>query len=305
MLELKDIELSYGKIDVLKKLSLEVLEHEIYALVGPENSGKSSVCQIVTGLLHPDHGDIFWYGKEVTHSKAYRKNVGYVPEKWKEYRYQSVLEYLLFFCELYGMNPMEAKKRSRSLLELVGLDSWAERYMTELSRGEQRKLLIGRALVHQPKILILDNVFAGLDPISRVELQVLLVEIKKQKTAVLFTASDIDLASKICDKVAIIDRGQIAASGTVEDILRLKQSSNPIVIHVVNDVEKAVQILRNNPRVNSLSRKENFISVWYDGEEEEQGLLLTELIMHGITVKAFYKEESDFDSLYLKITNQS
>jgi len=305
MLELKDIELSYGKIPALKHLSLEVMEKEIYALVGPESSGKSSVCKVAAGLLAPDRGDVLWYDKKISKVRSYKWNVGYVPEKWRGYQYQTVLEYMVFFGSLYGMSQTEAVKQGNELLRFVGLEQCGKVYMTELTKGEKCKLLVARAMMNKPQLLVLDNIFNGLDPVSRVELQALVQEIRERETAVLFTAGDIELASRICDKVAIIDQGKIAASGTVDDILRLKQSSNPIVIQVVDAVDKAVQILRNNPKVKSISRKDHLISVLFDGEDKEQASLLTELVMEGITIGSFFKKESDFDSLYLRITKRS
>lgn len=304
MLELKEVELSYGRNKVLKKLNLEIARQELYALVGPENSGKSSVCKVAAGLVRPETGEVLIYNKSIWKDNTYKWLIGYLPERVEMYQYQQVLEYLIFFGELYGMNTQEAKDRGNEILKFVGLTQAAGDYLSKLSKGEKQKLLIGRAMIQHPQLLILDEVLTGLDPVSRVELQELLLELKNLGMSILFTSSDLDSASKFCDKVAIIDEGSIVAAGTVEEILHLKQSSNPIVICVNEAPEEAMKLLRRNPKISSISRKDNMISIWFDGEDGEQAAVLAELIQNGIQVTAFYREESDFDSLYLRITKR-
>lgn len=302
MLNLQDVELKLGKKKVLNKLNLEVMEHELCGLVGPEYSGKSILCRVVAGLVTPDSGEVLYLGRNISKDELYRWDIGYMPEKVELYRYQQVLEYYIFFGQLYGMSTQIAKQRALEVLERIGLTNAKEEYLSKLNKGTRQKLLVGRALLHRPRLLILDEVLTGIDPVSKVELQALLMDLKKQGLSILCTSSDLDSISKICDKIAIIDAGTIVAVGTVEEILHLKQRSNPILVRVNRGIEEAVGVLRSNPRVTSLSRKENVISIWFDGEEGEEAFILSQLVQCGIEVSAFYREESDFDSLYLKIT---
>lgn len=302
MLNLQDVELKLGRKKVLNQLNLEVMEHELCGLVGPQDSGKSILCRVAAGLVAPDRGDVLFYGKSIYKDKQYKWDVGYMPEKVELYHYQQVLEYYIFFGQLYGMQLQDAKQRALEVLELVGLSYAKEEYLSKLEKGKKQKLLVGRALLHRPKFLVLDDVLTGIDPVSKVELQALLLELKKQGISILCTSNDLESVARICDKIAIIDAGKIAAVGTAEEIQHLKQSANPIMIRVNDGLESAVGILRNHPKVTSLARKDNLISIWLDGEEGEEAAILAKLITSGIEVNAFYREESDFDSLYLKIT---
>ena len=304
MLNLQEIELSYGKTKALKELHMEVMEQELFGLVGPENAGKSSVCKIVAGLVIPDHGTVTLDGKSIFHDEMYIRNIGYLPKNVESYDYQQVLEYLAFFGKIYKMSERKAKERAREILEHIGMEKLEETYVSKLPRGARQKLGIGRAMMHHPKLLVLDEIFTDLDPVSKIEIQSLLMKIKQNGTSVLLTSNSLENASKLCDRIGIMDAGVIVASGTVDEIQHLKQSSNPIMIRVNGMVEEAVTLLRNNPLVTALSRKDNLLSVRFQGKDGEEAVLLTELIRHQVEVSAFYREESDFDSLYLKITSR-
>ncbi len=304
MLNLQEIVLSYGKTKVLKDFNIEVMDQELFGLVGPENSGKSSVCKIVTGLVVPDHGIVTLDGKNIFKEEQYQRSIGYLPERVEDYDYQQVLEYLIFFGEIYGMSERKSKERAREVLEYIGMEKLEETYVTKLPKGDRQKLGIGRAMMHHPKLLVLDELLTGLDPVSKIEIQSLLIKIKQNGTSVLLTSNSLETASKLCDKIAILDDGVLVTSGTVDEIQHLKQSSNPILIRVNGMVEEAVTVLRKNPLVTALSRKDNVLSVRFQGKDGEEAALLTELIQHQVEVSAFYREESDFDSLYLKITSK-
>ena len=304
MLNLQEIVLSYGKTKVLKDFNIEVMDQELFGLVGPENSGKSSVCKIVTGLVVPDHGIVTLDGKNIFKEEQYQRSIGYLPERVEDYDYQQVLEYLIFFGEIYGMSERKSKERAREVLEYIGMEKLEETYVTKLPKGDRQKLGFGRAMMHHPKLLVLDELLTGLDPVSKIEIQSLLIKIKQNGTSVLLTSNSLETASKLCDKIAILDDGVLVTSGTVDEIQHLKQSSNPILIRVNGMVEEAVTVLRKNPLVTALSRKDNVLSVRFQGKDGEEAALLTELIQHQVEVSAFYREESDFDSLYLKITSK-
>lgn len=304
MLKLQEIELSYGKTKILKDFYMEVKEKEIFGLVGPENAGKSTVCKMIAGLIAPDQGSITLDGKDILQDQLYQKRIGYLPETVEGYEYQQVLEYFTFFGEIYGMSEKQAKGRAREVLEYIGMEKQEEVYFNKLTKGEKQKLGIGRAMMHHPKLLVLDDILNGLDPVSRIEIQSLLMKLKKEGCSVLLTSNHFDNVSKLCDKIAIMDAGILVTNGTVDEIQHLKQSSNPIIIRVNDRVEEAVSVLKNYPLVTSLSRKDNLISVRFQGKDGEEAELLTELIQHQVTVSAFYREESDFDSLYLKITSR-
>ena len=304
MLKLQDIELSYGRTKVLNKLNMEVVEREIFGLVGPENAGKSLVCKIALGLLLPDKGSVTMLGKSIDKDETIRKSIGYLPEQLKISEYQLVEEYLIFFGKLYGISTSESDKRAKEIVKFTGLEGKEQVSVNRLSRGEQIKLGIGRALMHQPKLIILDEVFSGLDPIFCREIQTLILRMKQMGLSILITANHLENVSKLCDRIAIMDEGVVIASGTTDDIQYLKLRANPIIIRVESSVEEVVNLLRLDPNVKTLSRKDNILSIRYHGMIGQETELLTRLIQNEVKVSAFYREESDFESLYFKITSK-
>lgn len=303
MLVLQNIELCLGRKKVLKDIKLEIKEREIYAIVGPEESGKSSLCKVLAGILQPAKGKVIWFD-EPMNKQLFKWKIGYVPGQGGSYMYQYVKEYLQFYCDLYHMKSQESKVRIDKVLELTGLKHSDDIFTSLLSKGELRKLFIARALLHEPSIIVIDDAFVGIDPVSRVEIQALIQEIRESGISVIFTSDDLNLSAKLCDKAAIIEKGNMVANGTIKDIMHMRQSTNPIIIKLKGTTEEAMKLLWNNPKVTSLSRKENMIFFWYDGEDGEEAEVLSQMINHGIKVNAFYREESDFDTLYMKITKQ-
>lgn len=299
MLNLQDVTMNVSGKKILNCLNLEVMEHELFGLVGPELSGKTMACRAIAGVVQPDEGKVLLHEEPVIQC---RKFIGYVPEKLRIYHLQQVQEFLCFCGKIHGLERRLVNARAKELMEFVGIEHLQEEYLGKLDEGARNKLWIAASLMHQPQVLILDEVLRGINPVSRVEIQALLRDLKRQGYTIVVTSDNLNNIAKLCDRIGIIDNGNLVALGTVDEIKHKKQKENPIIVQVLDQAELAMGLLRNEEAVTFLSRKDNMISIGFRGEEGEESYLLKKLVDYGISVIAFYREESDFDSIFLNIT---
>ena len=178
MLEIKNIVKSYGRHKALSNLCLKIPAGALYGLVGPNGAGKTTAMKIISGIIYPDSGNIFFNNINIFEDrKALKEIVGYVPDVLGIYDDMTVFEYMLFFAAAYGFTGYVARKKSEILLEQVGMTEKKDFYLNELSRGMQQKLCVARALIHDPELIIMDEPASGLDPRARYELKELLQEL--------------------------------------------------------------------------------------------------------------------------------
>ena len=301
MLSLDDVTFGFKRTKILKGLKLNVNEQELFGLIAPEQKGKSLVCRIIAGLLMPDRGKVYLNGIDIYDNHTQTKQIGYLPQTYGGDENLQVNEYLKFFCELHHIKDEIANAKVAQLLETVGMKEYEMKYVSKLTKGLRNKLGIARALIGDPKLLVLDETITGLDPDSRVEIQTLLYKLKQNGMTIFITSSNLDNLMKICDRIALLENGVIVASGTEEEIQELKRNANAILIRVHSDVNEAMSFLRNHEKVDSIARKENLISIRFSGDDGEEASLLSEMIQNNIAVSSFYREESDFDTLYMKL----
>lgn len=204
----------------LGPLDLTMSEGEIVGLLGANGAGKTTTLKLLLGLLVPDAGRIELMGAPST-SEAWRKQVGYLPEQPAFYEYLSGREFLAFAAELFGIDRSRAAGRVSALLERVGLLASGDRPIRTYSKGMQQRLGLAQALLNEPKLLILDEPMSGLDPLGRRFVRDLLLELKAQGCSVLFSTHIIPDAEFVCDRVALMRTGALAAVGTFDQLLGL------------------------------------------------------------------------------------
>jgi ABC-2 type transport system ATP-binding protein len=215
-LELDGISKRYGDVVALDRLGLEVAAGELYGFVGRNGAGKTTAMRIVVGVLTPDAGEVRFGGVGLTPDA--RSQIGYMPEERGLYPKMRVAEQLAYLAEIHGMASSGARAAARMWLDRVGLADRANDEVQALSLGNQQRVQLAAALVFGPSLLVLDEPFSGLDPVAVDVMSVVLREQADAGLPVLFSSHELELVERLCDRVAIVDKGRIVAHGTVGEL---------------------------------------------------------------------------------------
>jgi ABC-2 type transport system ATP-binding protein len=216
MLEVTDLVKRYGGVAALDGCSLQVPAGHLVGLLGPNGAGKTTVMRALFGLVVPDAGMVRWRGRRVD-ARAWRR-FGYMPEERGLYPAMRVGEQIAYFGRLSGLSARNAAVAARRWMDRLGLADRAETRIDRLSHGNQQRVQLAVALVHDPDLLVLDEPFAGLDPIAVDALAVLMHELCQAGTTVLFSSHQLDLVEDLCEDVVIVDKGQVVLAGRLSEL---------------------------------------------------------------------------------------
>ena len=226
----------YDRTLAVGGLDLDVGEGEIFGLVGPNGAGKTTTLRILATLLVPDSGEAEIAGVSLRRNpNEARRVLGFMPDAFGVYDDMKVWEYLDFFARCYGIPAERRRRMIGDLLDLVDLGPKRDSYVQGLSRGMQQRLCLAHALVHDPRVLLLDEPASGLDPRARVELRELLRELRVLGKTILVSSHILPELEELCTSVAIIDRGQVLAQGRVADIERRLRVGAVFRVRVLGD----------------------------------------------------------------------
>ena len=209
------------KVLALNKLNIVIRKGEIFGLLGPNGSGKTTTLKLLLGLLFPTEGRAYVLGK-ATDDVTVKSRIGFLPEESCFYRFLNADEILDFYGQLFRIPGKERKLRANRLLKRVGLESARKRHLKQYSKGMLRRIGIAQALINDPDLIILDEPTSGLDPIGTRETKDLILELKSQGKTVLLCSHLLSDVQDICDRVAIIDKGELQVSGTIDELLANK-----------------------------------------------------------------------------------
>jgi ABC-2 type transport system ATP-binding protein len=232
MLTIRSLSKRYGDVVALDGASFEVRPGRIVGFLGPNGAGKTTAMRCIFGLANPDAGEISWKGHPVGHHDRLR--FGYMPEERGLYPRMRVGEQLTYFGFLSGMSRSQAQQATDHWLGTLGLSDRTGSRLEELSHGNQQRVQLATALVHEPELLVLDEPFSGLDPLGIEAMSALLVEESQRGVAILFSSHQLDLVEDICEDVVIIDHGKVVLDGEVD---RLRAETDKIRVEVAVDDE--------------------------------------------------------------------
>jgi ABC-2 type transport system ATP-binding protein len=253
VIRLDRLTMTYGDVQALRGVTLEVGGGELVGLIGPNGAGKTTAMKILATLLLPTGGDASVDGYSVrTDPQTVRSLIGYMPDFFGVYRDMRVREYLAFFAAAYGMPRAERPRIVADLLELVDLAGKADALIDTLSRGMQQRLGLARVLVHDPRVLILDEPASGLDPRARIDIREILKELRRMGKTILLSSHILPELGDICTQLAIMTRGELVAYGTLAQ-LRDKAGVAHQVELEVDDPDRARVLLHGHPAAASIS----------------------------------------------------
>lgn len=304
MLNVENLKKMYGRMAALDGLCMHVKEGALYGFVGPNGAGKTTTIKILTGLLLPDEGTVAVGGTDALKEPGkVMEKIGYVPDFFGVYDNLKVWEYMELFSACGGLYGLNARKRSRDLLEQVGLGEKAEYYVDGLSRGMKQRLCLARALIHNPPILVMDEPTSGLDPGTRYEFKEILKDLREQGKTVVISSHILSEMSEICTDIGIVEQGKMVVEGSIDDILNQINVRSPLLITVCRNKDLALNLLRGNPLVETITIRQNDIMVGFTGEQEEEAVLLKQLIEAGVMIGGFVRERGNLESVFLQIIN--
>ena len=282
MIEIRDLTKRYGSFTALDHLNLSLEEGVVFGFVGANGAGKSTTFSILATLLSPTSGDALINGKSVVKEpKEVRKQIGYMPDFFGVYDQLKVDEYLDFYGASYGIQLAERQVLIPQLLELVNLTSKRYEYVDLLSRGMKQRLCLARALIHDPKVLILDEPASGLDPRARVEMRDILRNLKSMGKTILISSHILPELAEMCDEIGVIDNGKLIAHGNVAAIQAQLQGEKRIVLKVTDQLDAVRAFLEEDPHISSIDVIENRLEIAfnYRGTNAEQVALLKKLCL--------------------------
>lgn len=304
MLEIRDLQKTYGKYHALDGLTMTVPAGALYGFVGPNGAGKTTTIKIMAGLLSADGGSITIGGTDaLAQSGKLKTMIGYVPDFFGVYDNLTVSEYMEFFASCYRLDGLMARKRCTALLEQVGLEEKMNAYVDGLSRGMKQRLCLARALIHDPQILILDEPTSGLDPRTRFEFKEILEELKESGKTVVISSHMLSELSEMCTDIGIIDQGKMVMEGNIDEIISRVNTSNPLLISVYSNLEKALAVLKSHPCVQTISLKGNEICVRFEGDAQDEAVLLQQLIDSDVLINGFTREKGSLESVFMQLTD--
>jgi ABC-2 type transport system ATP-binding protein len=209
---------TFGEQRVSKNISLAVREGSIYGLLGPNGAGKTTLIRMLSTITQPDSGEIRFRGDALKDTHAHQ--MGYMPEERGLYKKMTVAEQLLFFAELRGLSNRDAKAAVKHWLQRLDMMDWARKKVEEISKGMAQKVQFVSCVLHNPKLLILDEPFSGFDPVNADLIKDLILELKRGGTSVIFSTHRMDNVESLCDHLAIIHQGEKVLDGSVSEIRR-------------------------------------------------------------------------------------
>ena len=258
MLTIYDLTKKYGSFTAVNHLSLHIPEGDLFGFVGPNGAGKTTTIRIVCGLLKASGGSVRIGNTNARMgSKEMKRLIGYVPDFFGVYDNLKVHEYMDFYGSMYGMQLRDIAKLSDDLLELVNLSDKKDFYVDTLSRGMKQRLCVARALLHNPKLLILDEPSSGLDPRARVEMKELLKNLHSMGKTIVISSHILSELSEMCTSIGIMNRGQLIMAGRIEDIMQQVSGGRRLHIQIASGMDTAVRLLMEQAGVVVESVREN------------------------------------------------
>jgi len=295
----------FGSFTALDDLTLSLSGGEILGLIGPNGAGKTTTIKILVGLIRPSSGKATIAGVDcVRESQQIKRLVGYMPDKFGAYDNMRVREYLDFFGAAFDIRRDVRTKRVDQVMELTGTAYMKDRYVESLSHGMQQRVGLARTLLHDPKVLILDEPVNGLDPQARIEMRDLLIELAEQGKTLLVTSHILPELARICHQVAIITNGKLRAKGTVDEIGRQVSQRRTIEVQLVSagQVPGVAKLIRKcvEPEADVVeAQAEATVRFRTALPESELGDVLTRLIKAGARVTQFREVQTDLEEAFM------
>ena len=288
--ELLGVRKSYGGFAAVDDLSFAIPTAHIFGLLGPNGAGKTSTIRMMIGITEPDFGSVRIFGEPIRR-RALRR-VGYLPEERGLYRRMTVGDNLVFLGRLAGLSTGTSRERIDAWAKRLEIADWIDRRVEELSKGMQQKTQFIAALLHDPDLIVMDEPFAGLDPVNTMQLKDVLVGLRAAGKSILFSTHRMDQVERLCDSICLIDRGKSVLQGSLSEI---KASNGRRFVQI--DYEGDGGCLAGHPLIDSLNDYGNHAEIRLKPGADSQELLWT--AMRGLRVIRFQVMEPSLEQIFI------
>jgi len=292
VLEVDNICKSFGKVQAVHHVSFQVETGRIYGVLGPNGAGKTTTIRMIMNILIPDSGQIRLFGQRM--NDDLKRRIGYLPEERGLYTKMKILDMLVFLGELHEMPHNQAVASSREWLRRVELDSWENKKVEELSKGMQQKVQFIGTIMHQPDLIILDEPYSGLDPINTQMMKNIMLELKADNRAIMFSTHLMEVAEKVCDDILLINKGQNVLSGDLADIKK-RYGTNAIQLEYDGDAS----FLHSLPLIDKIDDYGNYVDIRLKKDSTAQQLL--KAVVDKIEVRRFQSKESSLNEIFIEV----
>ena len=306
VLEATGLRKVFGELVAVDDVTLHIAPKETYGLLGPNGAGKTTAISMIAGLLEPDAGQVVVDGQRVTtRTVRARAAIGLVPQELAIYPDLTGRENLDFFGKLYGLSGRALSARVDEVLETIGLTDRARDLTGEFSGGMQRRLNIGVGLLHRPKLLILDEPTVGVDPQSRNAILESVENLAGEGMAVLYTTHYMEEAERLCDRIGILDQGEVKAEGTRRELVALVGERDRISLTAPGALDDAAAAARRLDGVASVSARPGGIDVVADDASSLLPRLLSEVSATGAQIGGVEVAQPDLEAVFLHLTGKA
>jgi ABC-2 type transport system ATP-binding protein len=302
-LEVRALRKSFGKLVAVRDASFSVEAGQILGFIGPNGAGKTTTMRVCATLDYPDSGEVFVQGLSVLDDpREVRRRLGFMPDSYGAYANTTIWEYLDFYARAYGLRAEARTRRVEDVMPFTSLGDLREKEIAGLSKGMKQRLCLAKTLLHDPSVLILDEPAAGLDPRARVELRELLRALAAQGKAILISSHILTELAEMCDTVAVIERGEIKATGAVADLTKKLRPASVVYVRTLQGAEATERALLELPGVLRVRHEREGVVFEHEGAPEDLAQTLTALVTRGLSPIEFSPQHLDLEDVFLSLT---
>ncbi|MBN2021407.1 MAG: ABC transporter ATP-binding protein [Pirellulales bacterium] len=305
MIELSGLRRHFGATRAVDDVSFGVAEGHVFGYIGPNGAGKTTSMRILATLDLPDDGDALIDGFSVVNDPdRVRLRLGFMPDFLVTYPNVNVREYLDFFARAYRLRGHVRARAVQRVMEFTGLDVLADKPTDALSKGMKQRLSLGRALVHDPAVLVLDEPAAGLDPRARIELREMIRALARRGKTILISSHILTELAEMCDTVGILEQGRLLAVGTVDEI-QGKHHVTPrrgVAVEVLDGADRLAAWLTGRDGVAELEVEGNTVRFVHGGDRQDEAALLRVIVEAGFGVVSFTPRRQSLEDVFMKVT---
>ncbi len=304
VLEVNNLYKSFDENIALDGFNLSVTDGEIFGLLGPNGAGKTTLISAVAGLIKDYSGEIFFMGKDILIDRMLKKEIGVVPQDMAFYEELGALDNLLFWGGLYDLSGSRLKERAHFLLDIVDLEKRSKERVKNFSGGMKRRLNIAIGMMHEPKLLLLDEPTVGIDVQAKVKILEIIKQVGSEGTSVVFTTHQLAEVEQVCSKIGIMDHGKLIANGTLNELKKIVGEKEIVELSGDFQVGKVSGLLNDKNDFDVISIREDLVTLAFEDRKKIPSVLEI-LFKNKIAVSEIKIKSPNLEAVFLKLTGRS